>query len=48
MRKTVGLGVCGLIGSHLVPRQILEGYRVRFVDLNRPEYSNSDVDDFIV
>jgi len=41
-------GAGGFIGSHLVKRLKQEGYRVRGVDLKRPEFSPSAADEFIV
>ena len=41
-------GAGGFIGSHLVRRLKQEGFRVRGVDLKRPEFSASEADEFIV
>jgi GDP-D-mannose 3',5'-epimerase len=48
MKRAVVLGAGGFIGSHLVKRLKSEGYWVRGVDLKRPEYSQSEADDFVV
>lgn len=42
------LGAGGFIGSHMVTRLKSEGYWVRGVDLKKPEFSESDADEFIV
>jgi nucleoside-diphosphate-sugar epimerase len=42
------LGAGGFIGSHMVTRLKQEGYWVRGVDLKRPEFSDSDADDFVL
>ena len=42
------LGAGGFIGSHMVKRLKAEGYRfVRGVDLKRPEYGDTEADEFI-
>jgi nucleoside-diphosphate-sugar epimerase len=41
-------GAGGFIGGHLVKRLKAEGYRVRGVDLKRPEYGETAADEFIV
>ena len=47
-KKTVlVLGAGGFIGSHMVKRLKSEGYWVRGVDLKRPEFSESEADEFI-
>jgi len=49
MHKTaLVLGAGGFIGSHLVRRLKFEGYWVRGVDLKFPEFSSSEVDEFII
>jgi nucleoside-diphosphate-sugar epimerase len=48
MRKALVCGAGGFIGNHLVTRLKNEGYWVRGVDLKKPEYSDSNADDFIV
>lgn len=40
-------GAGGFIGSHLVKRLKKEGFWVRGIDLKRPEYSQTEADDFI-
>jgi len=48
-RKTALVcGAGGFIGSHLVKRLKREGFWVRGVDLKKPEYSESEADDFVV
>jgi len=42
------LGAGGFIGSHMVKRLKSEGYWVRGVDLNQPEYSCTEADEFIL
>ena len=41
------LGAGGFIGSHMVKRLRSEGYWVRGVDLKRPEYSETEANEFI-
>ena len=41
-------GAGGFIGSHMVRRLRSEGYWVRGVDIKRPEYSESEANEFIV
>ena len=49
MKKTaLVLGAGGFIGSHMVKRLKKEGYWVRGVDLKRPEFSETEADDFVV
>jgi GDP-D-mannose 3', 5'-epimerase len=40
-------GAGGFIGSHMVKRLRAEGYWVRGVDLKRPEYSETQANEFI-
>jgi len=48
-RKTALVcGAGGFIGSHLVKRLKRNGFWVRGVDLKKPEYSESEADDFVV
>jgi nucleoside-diphosphate-sugar epimerase len=47
-KKALVLGAGGFIGSHLVRRLKSEGYWVRGVDLKFPEFSSSEVDEFII
>jgi len=42
------LGAGGFIGSHMVKRLRAEGYWVRGVDLKRPEFSETESNEFIV
>lgn len=42
------LGAGGFIGSHMVKRLKSEGYWVRGVDLKRPEFSDTQADEFIL
>ncbi len=46
MKKAVVCGAGGFIGSHLVKRLKAEGYRVRGVDLKRPEFDETAADEF--
>jgi len=49
MTKTaLVLGAGGFIGSHMVRRLKAEGYWVRGVDIKRPEYSETEADEFIL
>ena len=41
------LGAGGFIGSHMVKRLRSEGYWVRGVDLKRPDFSESEANEFI-
>jgi len=41
-------GAGGFIGSHLVKRLKKEGYWVKGIDLKRPEFSNTEADEFVV
>ena len=42
------LGAGGFIGSHMVKRLRAEGYWVRGVDLKRPEYSETEANEFVI
>lgn len=42
------LGAGGFIGSHLVKRLKAEGFWVRGVDLKKPEYSETEADQFVM
>ena len=46
MKSALVCGAGGFIGSHLVRRLKSEGYRVRGVDLKRPEFAASAADEF--
>lgn len=48
MKTALVLGGGGFIGSHLVRRLKSEGYWVRAVDLKRPEFSESEADEFLI
>src|SRR5580693_896578 len=48
MKKALVCGAGGFIGSHLVKRLKKEGFWVRGVDLKKPEFNATEVDDFIV
>ena len=48
MKKAVVMGAGGFIGSHMVKRLKLEGFWVRGVDLKKPEFSDTEADDFVV
>lgn len=47
MKTALVCGGGGFIGSHLVTRLKNEGYWVRAVDLKRPDFEDTDADDFI-
>ncbi len=46
MKNALVLGAGGFIGSHMVNRLKSEGYWVRGVDVKRPEFSDTQADDF--
>jgi len=46
MKRAVVCGAGGFIGSQLGNRLNREGYWVRGVDLNRPEFAPSEADEF--
>lgn len=48
MKTALVLGAGGFIGSHMVKRLKSEGYWVRGVDLKRPEFSESEADEFLI
>ncbi|NOR12079.1 MAG: NAD-dependent epimerase/dehydratase family protein [Candidatus Aminicenantes bacterium] len=48
MKKALVCGAGGFIGSHLVKRLKREGYWVRGVDLKRPEFAETEADDFLL
>ena len=48
MKKALVLGAGGFIGSHLVKKLKREGFWVRGVDLNYPEFGETKADDFII
>lgn len=48
MKTALVLGAGGFIGSHLVKRLKSEGYWVRGVDLKRPEFSETQADEFLI
>ena len=47
MKKALVLGGGGFIGNHMVRRLKSEGYWVRAVDLKRPDFSETEADEFI-
>lgn len=47
MKSAIVCGAGGFIGNHLVRRLKLDDYWVRAVDLNVPEFSVSDADEFV-
>jgi nucleoside-diphosphate-sugar epimerase len=47
-KNALVLGAGGFIGSHMVNRLKSDGYWVRGVDLNLPEFSPSNADEFVV
>ena len=48
MKTALVLGAGGFIGSHMVNRLKSEGYWVRGVDIKKPEYGETQADDFIM
>ena len=46
-KKALVLGAGGFIGSHMVRRLRSEGYWVRGVDLKRPEFSETEANEFV-
>lgn len=48
MKKALVLGAGGFIGSNLVKRLKKEGYWVRGVDLNYPDFSKTEADEFLI
>lgn len=48
MKTALVCGAGGFIGSHLVNRLKSEGYWVRGVDLKRPEFSDTQADEFLL
>ena len=48
MKKALVLGAGGFIGSHLAKRLNRETYSVRGVDLKKPEFSETEADEFII
>lgn len=48
MKTALVLGAGGFIGSHLVKRLKSEGYWVRGVDLKRPDFRDSEADEFLL
>ena len=47
VKKALVLGAGGFIGSHMVNRLRSEGYWVRGVDLKRPEFSETEANEFV-
>ena len=48
MTSALAGGAGGFIGPHLVKRLKAEGLWVRGVDLNAPEFGESEADDFVI
>lgn len=48
MKKILVCGAGGFIGSHLVKRLKKEGYWVRGVDLKKPEFDETEADEFLL
>ena len=48
MKTALVLGGGGFIGNHMVSRLKSEGYWVRAVDLNHPDFSPTEADEFVV
>ena len=47
VKRALVLGAGGFIGSHMVKRLRAEGYWVRGVDLKRPEFTETEANEFI-
>jgi GDP-D-mannose 3',5'-epimerase len=47
MKTALVLGAGGFIGSHMVRRLKSDGYWVRGVDLKRPDFSQTEADEFV-
>src|SRR5690242_2344731 len=47
-RSALVCGAGGFIGSHLVKRLKREGFKVKGVDLKKPEYAPTAADEFLV
>ena len=47
-KKALVLGAGGFIGSHMVKRLKKEGYWVRGVDLDHPEFGRHEADEFVI
>ena len=47
VKKALVLGAGGFIGSHMVKRLRAEGYWVRGVDLKRPEFTETEANEFV-
>lgn len=48
MKTALVFGAGGFIGSHMVKRLKSEGYWVRAADLKKPEFSETEADEFII
>ena len=48
MKEALVFGAGGFIGSHMVKRLKAEGYWVRGVDLKYPEFTETEVNDFLI
>lgn len=48
MKQALVTGAGGFIAHHLVRRLKREGYRVRGVDIKKPEFSETDADEFLL
>ena len=48
MKKALGCGAGGFIGTHLVRQLKKEGYFVRGVDIKKPDFSKSVADEFML
>lgn len=48
MKKALVCGAGGFIGNHLVKRLKRDGYWVRGVDLKRPEFAETEADNFLL
>ena len=47
-KKALVCGGGGFIGSHMVNRLKKEGYFVRAVDIKKPEFEETQADDFVI
>ncbi len=48
MKTALVCGAGGFIGSHMVKRLKHEGFWVRGVDLKKPQFAETEADDFLV
>ena len=48
IKTALVLGAGGFIGNHMVKRLKLDGYWVRGVDIKKPQFANTQADEFII